>query len=893
MSLPQMHYTSAPPGPDGSGFRFTAVTPGVPASVLREAEQLIGYEPPRDAPSRPTPDDLALFPEMFSHTRLSDGSGLLSRTVYTGADYSGRWGNFHAHAVHLAAGERLSGDMPPIAAWGAPEWADRTPEDGAPPLGRLTPPPSHELRSELAAFAAGRTPWLAAVLADLRRLAESPHAPQVVLAEEDTGRVAHWVMLACTALPRDFARDLTFTTYTRRPQQARQQLVGVRPEDVRSVAGQPHRYSVHDCSDPSTAPAAPADPWARTAAAVLASGLLPLFRRAREAAGEEYAAAPFAPGPLAALALVKGVAVPEDARTEAAAWVRAHPAALDEPTLARFLEAVCEVVPGTPELPSDALAGLLDALHGTVPAALTAPLTARLVDRALRGGTTALPPLPPGALPEPYRSRLAAESGEELRRALRDPLTPLARVAELLRVARLLGVGHDDLAAALAERIGDGLLSGAGSGAAAAEALRDAFAEPGRLLDLALVHLDARAADDPPGTARALRDARLPLDGVRGVPHLLMCAAATGTGPGATGARGESGARTGDGAGGRGSDRSGRRDGAGGRDGDGSGVRTGDRSGGRDGDGAGGRDGDGAGGPRRDRNGELHRLLRVAGASPHGDPLALRTAVALVWEDRGPTAAEASLLLSEAGARPHVAAGTWDHLVTAAVDAPPEDGEAPLLARQILAAAPESVGRSVLNDLKLLSLVHDLEAQEDGAAQGGWTARVRALSDSSRPGVRRRATAALARRLLSPDRPADELGELARSDDLDVIDAYASAARTPLFRDVLRSVPRRAANCFVDWNAHAGASSAWDLTRRALLDEVLRPVVRGLSDENVLKVEEQLSLVAIGRVYDFREWNRPPGVLGRLFRNRGRAPGTPSSSWRGDVERPGEKGDPR
>ncbi|MFC8267668.1 GTPase-associated protein 1-related protein [Streptomyces cinereoruber] len=885
MSLPQMHYTSAPPGPDGSGFRFTAVTPGVPASVLREAEQLIGYEPPRDAPSRPTPDDLALFPEMFSHTRLSDGSGLLSRTVYTGADYSGRWGNFHAHAVHLAAGERLSGDMPPIAAWGAPEWADRTPEDGAPPLGRLTPPPSHELRSELAAFAAGRTPWLAAVLADLRRLAESPHAPQVVLAEEDTGRVAHWVMLACTALPRDFARDLTFTTYTRRPQQARQQLVGVRPEDVRSVAGQPHRYSVHDCSDPSAAPAAPADPWARTAAAVLASGLLPLFRRAREAAGEDSGAAPFAPGPLAALALVKGVAVPEDARTEAAAWVRAHPTALDEPTLARFLEAVCEVVPGTSELPSDALAGLLDALHGTVPAALTAPLTARLVDRALRGGATALPPLPPGALPEPYRSRLAAESGEELRRALRDPLTSLARVAELLRVARLLGVGHDDLAAPLAERIGDGLLSGAGAGtgsgagtgtgsgsgsgagfetgygsgagsrASAAEALRDAFAEPGRLLDLALGHLDARAADDPPGTARALRDARLPLDGVRGVPHLLMCAAATGTGPDAPGARGESGARTGDG--------------------------------------SGGRDGDGSGGPWRDRNGELHRLLRVVGASPHGDPLALRTAVALVWEDRGPTAAEASLLLSEAGARPHVAAGTWDHLVTAAVDAPPEDEEAPLLARQILAAAPESVGRSVLDDLKLLSLVHDLEQKEDGAAQGGWTARVRALSDSSRPGVRKRATAALARRLLSPDRPADELGELARSDDLDVIDAYASAARTPFFRDVLRSVPRRTANCFVDWNAHAGASPAWDLTRRALLDEVLRPVVRGLSDENVLKVEEQLSLVAIGRVYDFREWNRPAGALGRLFRRRGRAPETPSSSWRGDVERPEGKRDPR
>ncbi|MFC7979324.1 GTPase-associated protein 1-related protein [Streptomyces cinereoruber] len=869
MSLPQMHYTSAPPGPDGSGFRFTAVTPGVAPSVLREAEQLIGYEPPRDAPSRPSPSDLALFPEMFSHTRLSDGSGLLSRTVYTGADYSGRWGNFHAHAVHLADGGRLPGDLPPIAAWGAPEWADRTPEGGAPsPLDAFTPVLPAGIRAELSAFAADRVPWLAAVLADLRRLVEDPHAPQVVLAEEDTRRIAHWVMLASTALPRDSARELTFTTYTRRPQQARQQLVGVRPEDVRSVSGQPHRYSVHDCSAPASAPAAPADPWARTAAAVLAAGVPQLFRQAHGAAGET----PFAPGPLAALALAKGVAVPEDARAEAAGWVRAHPTALDEPTLARFLEAVCEAAPGTPELPSDTLADLLAALHGSAPAALTAPLTARLVDRALRGAA-ALPPLPPGALPEPYRSRLAAGSGEELRRALGDPLTPLARVAELLRVARLLGVDHQDLAAPLAERIGDGLLSG--PDAATAGALRDALAEPGRLPDLTLVHLDARAADDPPGVARALRDARLPLDGARGVPHLRMCAAAPALSA------------------------------AGVRPGTGSGARTGDEAGGRPGAGAGGRPGGeggarsdgGSGDPGRawfgDRNGELHRLLRDAGASPHGDPLALRTAVALIWEDRGPTAAEASRLLSETGAGPHVTAGTWDHLVTAAVDAPAGDAEAPLLARQVLVAAPEALGRAVLNDLKLLALVHDLEEEGTGTAQGGWTARVRALSDSARPAVRKRAAAALARRLLSPDRPADELGELARSDDLDVIGAYGSAARTPLFRDVLRSVPGRTADCFADWTSHAGASSAWDLTRRALLDEVLRPVVRGLSDEGVLRVEEALSLLAVGRVYDFREWNRPVGGLGRLFRRRGRAPETPASPWRGDVEPPEGKRGPR
>ncbi len=135
MNLAQLHYTSAPPGPDGSGFRFTAVSPGVPVSLLREAEQLIGYEPPRDAPPRPDPAQLGAFPQALSLNVLADGSRLLARSVYTGADYSGRWGNFHAHAVHLPGPEgpdRPAEGPLPITSWGSPQWAAENPPPGTP-----------------------------------------------------------------------------------------------------------------------------------------------------------------------------------------------------------------------------------------------------------------------------------------------------------------------------------------------------------------------------------------------------------------------------------------------------------------------------------------------------------------------------------------------------------------------------------------------------------------------------------------------------------------------------------------------------------------------------------------------------------------------------------------
>ncbi|MGW7124923.1 GAP1-N2 domain-containing protein, partial [Streptomyces sp. NPDC054901] len=152
MNLAQLHYASTTPGPEGSGPRFTSVTPGVPAALLREAGRLIGYESPDDAPAHPTEEQLAALPVALSLSVLSDGSRLLARAACTGGPGPGTGSGpagpgeglpFHAHAVHLpgAAGSGAAQGALPITAWNSPQWASRTPPGGPPPPLAKVPAP--------------------------------------------------------------------------------------------------------------------------------------------------------------------------------------------------------------------------------------------------------------------------------------------------------------------------------------------------------------------------------------------------------------------------------------------------------------------------------------------------------------------------------------------------------------------------------------------------------------------------------------------------------------------------------------------------------------------------------------------------------------------------------
>ncbi|MFJ7328052.1 GTPase-associated protein 1-related protein [Streptomyces cyaneofuscatus] len=804
MSLAQVHHISAAPGDAEAAGRFTAVGPGVSAALLAELEPLIGYALPEGVPHRPADAELRSLPQAFTYAVLSDGSRAVGRTAPARGDGTAPV-RFHTHAVHLPPGVPLPGDRLPVEAWRSPHWVSATPVGGGPlsdPLALLPPGPA-PVREGLDDFAVSRGPWLAAVLADLRRASdqEAPVGGPVVLVEKQNADVARWLGLAAVTLPRESVERLTFTTYTRAPGSSPLRVVGAPPEDA--AAAREAGLRVHVCADRPPVDGT-ADAWARTAARVWRSRAPELFQEARELPGD-----PFAAGPLAVIALCAGVALGPEERAAAAGWAAERPYALDAKRIGQLVEALTS--PGIDDRTGaefDAVGRLFGALDGRCTASVTAPLAAMLVTEAVRGGN--------GSLELPRRDAFVGPDGEAIAGVLAPEILtelesgaggarPVARTVQLLRVARLLGVNGTEVLPAVVERLARTILTeadGSEGAPAFAPALLELLDEQFDVRTALLGALDRIAPEDPGAVARFLERVALPFTGTQALPHLRMCAEA----PGAMTTLG------------------------------------------------------------RDRTAVWHRVLRAAGLSPFAEPLVLRTAVGLVWQDRAPTVEEARLLLEAATSDAHRAAGTWARLVDAALGAPADTEDGTALAHDLLRAFPQEIGGRERAALQLLELCRDLRS---GAPEPGWTEQVRTLRDRAaplEPAVQERAFTALVERLLAPDRPGAELYAFVRSDDADLIAAYDRAARTEPTRTRLRTHPAYAADCFTNWTAHPHAGTAWTTTAAALLDEVLRPAVRGMTAEAVAEVEETVGRTgSSGRANAFRDWNRSR-ALGRLGR---------------------------
>lgn len=820
--LAQLHYASAPQDTDGSAPRFTAVTPGTAQAVLDEAGQLLGYEPPRDAPPHPTTAELAAFPLAFSHSLLSDGSRLLARTVCTGVDHSGRWSSFHAHGVLFPPdpyGTATDTSVLPVAGWDSPLWATGTPDGGVPlPLTGPAGPgvfgpaafgPAAFGRDAQVRFAAARAAQLPVFFAALRALHTTDPGRRIGLVERDSADAARWIALASTVLPRAEALRLTFTTYTRRPRLAPQQIVGVLPDDAPSLSEPGQTFRIVDrATAPGSAQEPVTDVWALTAARVWLARAPELFTEA-----VALPAGAFSAGALAAVALCADIGLGPEARTEAAVWARAHARDLDDKRLRQVVEALCAPSEDRTAAESAALSALFGTLDSQAPSATTTLLGALVLTLAVRMPDAGheLPALQLMSLPSELRSRLAVELAPELRGGItRDSAgsgPDTARPLGLLRAAGVLGVDCADLLPALARRLARALL--ADPEAAWTPSLRAMVDDHFELRTALLSALDALAAEDPSAAARLLARTPLDLTGVQALPQLRMCAGAPWLPI-----------------------------------------------------------------PGGDRVTALHAALRASGVSPLADPLVLRTAVRLVWDGGAPAAGEARQMLGETGSDAHRAAGTWRALVSAALECSADDADAPDLAHELLRSFPDQLEPRVRGALQLLQFARELER---GRAQPPWTQRtltLKAAAEPVEPGVVDLVFGILARHLLSEHRPEGELYALIHCDEPELLAAYGAAARADRVRERLGAAPGYVADCFVAWSSLPGANRPWDKTRSALLDKVLRPVVRALPAEDVASVEQALERAGAHRAEEFRLWNRPGafGRLGRRFGGLGRRP---------------------
>lgn len=218
----QLHYTSCRRGQSGSsGFQTRTLTSGIRPDEQREIERRGVYRPPRDVKPEPSEEEMSRdFPRALRSYVLESGRRALTRSLYTGRDYSGRWGNFFAHTLVADNGE-----LPPhwpIDYYEWDGWQERLAleEDGDEPppplaavdLGAVAPAESFR-REEIQEFLgedSARTALLARMGRALFLGRESSRA--LVLRDTPTNGL-FWIAALQKLFPRRYAWALSYSTY--------------------------------------------------------------------------------------------------------------------------------------------------------------------------------------------------------------------------------------------------------------------------------------------------------------------------------------------------------------------------------------------------------------------------------------------------------------------------------------------------------------------------------------------------------------------------------------------------------------------------------------------------------------------------------------------------------
>jgi len=243
VAFEQLYYTSCERGVGGyAGFQFNALSQGAGARIMREVEQLTVYELPSwDTSSADAPVNLCHVHD------AARGGDITARVVYAGADFSGRSGNYFAHALVTENPAQDFGGLLPVELWESPVWA-RTPADSTVlPTIPAAPPRGSFDRPTVAAFLDAHDDAqaiLARLLSAVDQALDGGRA--LILWSSTSTDNAHWIAAVSYLLGDARAREMSFFTYTRRPAQCRAHVIGTVPGAITSPAALADGFRVFD-----------------------------------------------------------------------------------------------------------------------------------------------------------------------------------------------------------------------------------------------------------------------------------------------------------------------------------------------------------------------------------------------------------------------------------------------------------------------------------------------------------------------------------------------------------------------------------------------------------------------------------------------------------------------
>ncbi|MGX2958156.1 GAP1-N2 domain-containing protein [Peribacillus sp. JNUCC 23] len=222
MKIEQLYYTSAKRGiSNGSGFQVYSMSEGITRTEISEIQNLVGYVPPSNLPSRPTDEEIQnLFPKSYTFFTLSTGRYGVFQSSYVGKDYSERYGNYFSHVL-VFDGELPNYSMEYYRSSIFKEKLTVEEENSleAPqPLATLESIPKNPKLSfdRIGQFLneGSRTNDLTSILS---MLIDHTIVGKRFMIIDDREHLPYWYAAIQYSLPKELANQVTFTTYTHNP----------------------------------------------------------------------------------------------------------------------------------------------------------------------------------------------------------------------------------------------------------------------------------------------------------------------------------------------------------------------------------------------------------------------------------------------------------------------------------------------------------------------------------------------------------------------------------------------------------------------------------------------------------------------------------------------------